>query len=97
MKAHAAPHKSRRPTPSGVFAGGMQKGLLHDSNVPLPWEQRVSFSKDIAAGMVYLLSKSIMHRDLNSNNCLVKEDCSVMVADFGLARIMRSDKVRHGP
>ncbi|KAK4009657.1 hypothetical protein OUZ56_018803 [Daphnia magna] len=52
--AHAAPHKSRRPTPSGVFAGGTLKGLFHDSNVPLPWEQRVSFSKDIAAGMAYL-------------------------------------------
>ncbi|KZS05681.1 LIM domain kinase 1, partial [Daphnia magna] len=76
MKAHAAPHKSRRPTPSGVFAGGTPKGLLHDSNVPLPWEQRVSFSKDIAAGMAYLHSKSMMHRDLNSNNCLIKEDCS---------------------
>ncbi|KAK4030614.1 hypothetical protein OUZ56_023887 [Daphnia magna] len=75
QRAHAAPHKSRRPTPSGVFAGGTLKGLLHDSNVPLPWEQRVSFSKDIAAGMAYLHSKSMMHRDLNSNNCLIKEDC----------------------
>lgn len=73
------------------IAGGTLKGLLHDSNEPLPWEQRVSFAKDIAAGMAYLHSKSIIHRDLNSNNCLVREDRSVVVADFGLARIMRAD------
>lgn len=72
-------------------AGGTLKGLLHDSNELLPWEQRVSFAKDIASGMAYLHSKSIIHRDLNSNNCLVREDRSVVVADFGLARIMRAD------
>ncbi len=74
-----------------VFSGGTLKGLLHDANELLPWEHRVSFAKDIASGMAYLHSKSIIHRDLNSNNCLVREDRSVVVADFGLARIMRAD------
>lgn len=54
-------------------AGGTLKDLLHDAAEPLSWEQRVSFSKDIASGMAYLHSKSIIHRDLNSNNCLVRE------------------------
>ena len=54
-------------------AGGTLKDLLHDPTEPLSWEQRVSFSKDIASGMAYLHSKSIIHRDLNSNNCLVRE------------------------
>lgn len=71
--------------------GGTLKQLLHDPNESLPWEQRVSFAKDIASGMAYLHSKSIIHRDLNSNNCLVREDRSVVVADFGLARIMRAN------
>lgn len=56
-------------------AGGTLKSLLHDPDEPLPWEQRVSFAKDIAGGMSYLHSKSIIHRDLNSNNCLVREVC----------------------
>ena len=38
----------------------------------------------------------IIHRDLNSHNCLVKEDNTVVVADFGLARIM-SDPDRRSP
>lgn len=70
------------------IAGGSLTELLHDTSQPLPWEQRVSFAKDIAAGMAYLHSMNIIHRDLNSHNCLVREDKTVIVADFGLARIV---------
>ncbi|KAJ8909878.1 hypothetical protein NQ315_013512, partial [Exocentrus adspersus] len=70
------------------ISGGTLTELLHDSAQPLPWEQRVSFAKDIAAGMAYLHSMNIIHRDLNSHNCLVRDDKTVIVADFGLARIV---------
>ncbi|TRY71321.1 hypothetical protein DNTS_002258 [Danionella cerebrum] len=59
-----------------------------------PWEQRVSFAKSIATGMAYLHSMSIIHRDLNSHNCLVKLDNTVVVADFGLSRLIMEDKVK---
>lgn len=36
---------------------------------------------------------NIIHRDLNSHNCLVKEDRTVVVADFGLARVMSEPSV----
>ncbi|CAH0392182.1 unnamed protein product [Bemisia tabaci] len=70
--------------------GGTLKDLIHDLNEPLPWEQRINFAKDIASGMTYLHSMNIIHRDLNSHNCLVREDKTVVVADFGLARIIYS-------
>uniref|UniRef100_A0A667XSJ4 LIM domain kinase 1 n=1 Tax=Myripristis murdjan TaxID=586833 RepID=A0A667XSJ4_9TELE len=40
----------------------------------------------------YLHSMNIIHRDLNSHNCLVRENNTVVVADFGLARLMVEDK-----
>ncbi|KTG47425.1 hypothetical protein cypCar_00036815 [Cyprinus carpio] len=64
--------------------------LKEDSGYP--WKQRVSFAKDISSGMAYLHSMNIIHRDLNSHNCLVRENNSVVVADFGLSRLMVEDK-----
>ncbi|XP_031616325.1 LIM domain kinase 1-like isoform X2 [Contarinia nasturtii] len=70
--------------------GGSLKDLIHNNDSVLPWECRIRFAKDIACGMNYLHSKNIIHRDLNSLNCLVREDKTVIVADFGLARIIKS-------
>ncbi|RXG71852.1 LIM domain kinase 1, partial [Armadillidium vulgare] len=70
------------------ISGGTLKELINSVEEELPWEQRISFGKDIASGMAYLHSKDIIHRDLNSHNCLIREDKTVVVADFGLARIL---------
>lgn len=69
--------------------GGSLKELIHDSGLPLSWKQRICFARDISCGMSYLHSMNIIHRDLNSLNCLVREDRTVIVADFGLARIIK--------
>ena len=55
------------------IAGGTLKDLVHDMAEPLPWEQRINFAKNIASGMAYLHKSNIIHRDLNSHNCLVRE------------------------
>ncbi|XP_066552130.1 LIM domain kinase 1 isoform X1 [Amia ocellicauda] len=72
--------------------GGTLREIIKKMDSKYPWNQRVSFAKDIAAGMTYLHSMNIIHRDLNSYNCLVRENKSVVVADFGLARLMVEDK-----
>ncbi|XP_062408140.1 LIM domain kinase 1a isoform X3 [Sardina pilchardus] len=72
--------------------GGTLRDIIKKMGSDFPWNQRVSFAKDIASGMTYLHSMNIIHRDLNSHNCLVRENNSVVVADFGLARLMVEDK-----
>ncbi|XP_063061185.1 LIM domain kinase 1a isoform X2 [Engraulis encrasicolus] len=72
--------------------GGTLREIIKKMDSNYPWNQRVSFAKDIASGMAYLHSMNIIHRDLNSHNCLVRENNSVVVADFGLARLMVEDK-----
>ncbi|XP_062307938.1 LIM domain kinase 2 [Osmerus eperlanus] len=76
--------------------GGTLKDFIRDMD-QFPWEQRVSFAKSIASGMTYLHSMSIIHRDLNSHNCLIKLDNTVVVADFGLSRLVVEEKVKHPP
>ncbi|XP_063171558.1 LIM domain kinase 2 isoform X3 [Candoia aspera] len=67
-----------------------QKTFLTED--PFPWEQKVSFAKGIASGMAYLHSMRIIHRDLNSHNCLIKLDNTVVVADFGLSRLIVEER-----
>lgn len=71
------------------IAGGTLQQLLHDTRVHISWLERVCIARDIAAGVGYLHRMNIIHRDLNSHNCLVREDKTVIVADFGLARIVQ--------
>ncbi|KAK7087517.1 hypothetical protein V1264_021558 [Littorina saxatilis] len=69
--------------------GGTLSEILMDHDTAVSWVQRAKFIKDISAGMSYLHSMNIIHRDLNSRNCFIrKSDQAVVVADFGLAKIL---------
>lgn len=76
------------------ISGGTLAQLLHASNpIPLSWSEKIHFARDISMGMSYLHSMNIIHRDLNSGNCLVRDvgkDRTVIVADFGLARLCKA-------
>lgn len=46
----------------------------------------ISMAHDVAAGMAYVATKGIVHRDLACRNCLVTENLTVKVTDFGMSR-----------
>jgi len=45
-----------------------------------------AFSCQILRGLQYLHSAGLAHRDLKPSNILVRKDCTLRIADFGLAR-----------
>lgn len=80
------------------ITGGSLKQWIEDLTREFSWTQRVQVARDVAAGMAYLHSMKIIHRDLNSGNILIRaEDESAVVADFGLARLMSASKGRDAP
>ncbi|KAF3705706.1 LIM domain kinase 1 [Channa argus] len=77
---------------SEYIQGGSLRESIMKMSEDFSWNIRVSYAKDIAAGMAYLHSMNVIHRDLNSYNCLVRENQSVVVADFGLARLVVEER-----
>lgn len=55
---------------------------------------RIRFAKDIIAGLNWLHVNRVVHRDLKPANLLVREDYSVVVADFGLSLYIGSSAAR---
>ncbi|XP_033873266.3 tyrosine-protein kinase Mer-like isoform X1 [Acipenser ruthenus] len=73
------------------------RSRLHESPQFLPLQTLLRFMIDIALGMEYLSSRNFLHRDLAARNCMLRNDMTVCVADFGLSKkIYSGDYYRQG-
>ncbi|KAK5886881.1 hypothetical protein CesoFtcFv8_017870 [Champsocephalus esox] len=98
-------HGQRLPIPMVVLPF-MKHGDLHtflllsrlgEHPFDLTLQMLLQFMLDIAQGMDYLSSRSIIHRDLAARNCMLNENMTVCVADFGLSKkIYSGDYYRQG-
>uniref|UniRef100_A0A182MYU2 Tyrosine-protein kinase receptor n=1 Tax=Anopheles dirus TaxID=7168 RepID=A0A182MYU2_9DIPT len=64
---------------------------------PPTLKQIYQMAIEIADGMAYLSAKKFVHRDLAARNCMVAEDLTVKIGDFGMTRdIYETDYYRKG-
>uniref|UniRef100_A0A8C2HBA6 non-specific serine/threonine protein kinase n=1 Tax=Cyprinus carpio TaxID=7962 RepID=A0A8C2HBA6_CYPCA len=60
---------------------------LHIIETKFEMIKLIDIARQTAQGMDYLHAKSIIHRDLKSNNTFLHEDLTVKIGDFGLATV----------
>ncbi|MGE3920333.1 MAG: protein kinase, partial [Gammaproteobacteria bacterium] len=66
---------------------GALRNVLEDTTEALSWVRRWQIAIDIAAGLDYLHSRNILHRDLSSNNVLLDDNYRAKIGDFGQSKL----------
>uniref|UniRef100_H3CV78 Tyrosine-protein kinase n=1 Tax=Tetraodon nigroviridis TaxID=99883 RepID=H3CV78_TETNG len=69
-----------------IQEGGDFLTFLRNQGRDLKPKALVKMAENVASGMAYLESKKCIHRDLAARNCLVAENNSVKISDFGMSR-----------
>ncbi|KAJ4904120.1 Mitogen activated protein kinase kinase kinase-related [Raphanus sativus] len=69
--------------------------LLHwtDEIKNLSWREKINILHDICRGLMCMHGMGIVHRDLKSANCLLSNDWTVKLCDFGLSIMMQGTTV----
>lgn len=66
------------------------------SEIDVTSENMLSYAWQIASGMEYLASNTVVHRDLAARNILVGHDHLVKISDFGLSRQVTNEPIYIG-
>ncbi|XP_019152672.1 PREDICTED: probable serine/threonine-protein kinase At1g01540 [Ipomoea nil] len=80
-----------------VDNGNLEQWLHGDvgPESPLTWEIRMNIVLGMAKGLTYLhdgLEPKVVHRDVKSSNILLDRQWNPKVSDFGLAKLLGSDR-----
>ncbi len=77
------------------LAGGSLRDVLNKRGA-LPMDEATAYIEQAAAALDYAHSQGVIHRDLKPANFLLASDGRLVLADFGIARIMEESASNSG-
>jgi serine/threonine protein kinase len=69
-------------------------GILETPSIRLSQDHIKSWGLQLLAGVHYMHTNQVIHRDLKASNLLISRDGQLKIADFGLARSWNPDMQR---
>lgn len=73
------------------LTGGSLLERLREQNILEP-EEALTYVEQVASALHYAHQRKIVHRDVKPGNILFHSDGRLVLADFGIARILRSEE-----
>lgn len=77
-----------------AYNGELAK-YVKKNNIVMTENEASSIMKQIVAGLIYLHSHQIVHRDMTLSNILLTKYMTVKIADFGLAIQLKNENETH--
>lgn len=75
--------------------GELQRYMKQTMRRPMTEPEAAAILQQVVAGLLYLHSHNIMHRDISLSNVLLSKDMHIKIADFGLATQLKQPNERH--